>query len=378
MKKILKNKKIIFLGLLILLSTFYFFLFSILPVLAQIKFTPQIPIPGMPEIKEVDEWTLAIYVSSFYQWSVTAIAIIAVVIIMISGIQWILAAGNPPAIQKAREQMMSAIIGLVLVLLAIPILRMINPALVARRTFKVPRIVSIVQACKDLPETDWQGLLGREIIVESKDDLDCGEEYEYPSGVKDKYNVCYGHRCYWGGVCFPPERLDIAKCILPGYACVGSPPGNCEKINSALKSEGIEGYLCRKWRGLVGGGCSRIGDPTATWWQTALSWVPLFGGGIKLLGLDCCIYSPPLRCEDGWTQVKCSEDTACWNTLAKAPKNCGKVHKAICTDPGQDANYADGICCKKNNTSTYKCHTGGDLPEKLYGKWINCPGPECN
>ncbi|MCX7779165.1 MAG: pilin [Patescibacteria group bacterium] len=148
MKNFFQNKKNIFL-IILLLSTFYF-LFSNLPVLAQaVKFRSQIGIP--PEFKAGKEYPLgekeekvsllAKYIRNFYQWSVIAIAIMAVVMIMISGIQWILAAGNPPAIQKAREQMMSAIIGLVLILLAISLLNLINPALVNLSTFKIPTII---------------------------------------------------------------------------------------------------------------------------------------------------------------------------------------------------------------------------------------------
>ena len=160
MKKIFKNKKILetfdfqlttfnlFLLLFViicLLLVVSCLLLVATPVLAQIPFVPQIPIPGMPSVTKVGERTLADYISSFYQWSITAIAIITVVVIMISGLQWIMAGGNPPTIQKAREQMMSALIGLVLALLAIPILRMINPALVRLETFNIPMIIRKVE-----------------------------------------------------------------------------------------------------------------------------------------------------------------------------------------------------------------------------------------
>jgi hypothetical protein len=109
---------------------------------AEIKFLPQVKIPGFKET-EIKEKTLAYYISSFYKWSVTTVAILAVIMIMISGLQWIFSAGNPPAIAKAKDQMMSAILGLILVLICIPLLKMINPALVRLSSFQIPEIAGI-------------------------------------------------------------------------------------------------------------------------------------------------------------------------------------------------------------------------------------------
>jgi hypothetical protein len=69
------------------------------------------------------------------------VAILAVIMIMISGLQWIFSAGNPPAIAKAKNQMMSAILGLILVLICIPLLKMINPALVRLSSLNIPTII---------------------------------------------------------------------------------------------------------------------------------------------------------------------------------------------------------------------------------------------
>ena len=106
---------------------------------AAISLKQAIKIPGFEET-EIREGTLAKYISSFYKWSVTAVAILAVIMIMISGLQWIFAAGNPPAIAKAKDQMISAILGLILILLCIPLLKMINPALVRLSSFQISEI----------------------------------------------------------------------------------------------------------------------------------------------------------------------------------------------------------------------------------------------
>jgi hypothetical protein len=137
-----KNKSTI---LLLLMTVIYFFLnFPLLTTAEGLIFRPQIGIP--PELKVGEEYpvgakTLGNYIKSFYQWSITAVAILAVIMIMISGLQWIFSAGNPPAIAKAKDQMISAILGLILVLICIPLLKMINPALVRLSTFEIPEII---------------------------------------------------------------------------------------------------------------------------------------------------------------------------------------------------------------------------------------------
>lgn len=133
-----KNKKIILL--------FFLFLFFLsLPFVLQaaekkiIEFTPQISVPGF-KAGPIQEGTLADYISKIYKWSVIAIAVLAVVMIMISGISWIFAAGNPTAIKSAQDRFTAALIGLVLILICVPLLGLINPALVRLSSFKIPEI----------------------------------------------------------------------------------------------------------------------------------------------------------------------------------------------------------------------------------------------
>lgn len=177
-----------------------------------IKFIPEIKIPGFEET-EIGEKTLGKYIASFYKWAVTTLAILAVVIIMISGLQWIMAAGNPPAIQKAKAQMTSAIIGLVLVLLCIPILKMINPALVRLSTFKIPGIKRIevippADFFNDiLPPIDWYRPAGLEYGGEPEPkSRSCGKETIISIGEKK--------RKIFGIECNKPEEVCVLKLEL--------------------------------------------------------------------------------------------------------------------------------------------------------------------
>lgn len=97
-------------------------------------FKPSITIPGSKfiagqEIK-VSGKTLGEYVAAFYVFFVGIIGILAVTMILWGAIQWITAAGNAGKISAAKEQISSALIGLLLALAAYTILNLISPRLV--------------------------------------------------------------------------------------------------------------------------------------------------------------------------------------------------------------------------------------------------------
>ncbi|MEK7090147.1 MAG: hypothetical protein AAB930_01015 [Patescibacteria group bacterium] len=72
--------------------------------------------------------------AKFIKWLFPAIlttaAILAVVMIIIAGFQWVTAYGNTSKIEDARDRIFNAIIGLILAFAAWLILNTINPALV--------------------------------------------------------------------------------------------------------------------------------------------------------------------------------------------------------------------------------------------------------
>jgi hypothetical protein len=102
-------------------------------VFSQTTFQPQIGVGNeFPTTRatEVTGLTFAQYVIAFYTYMIRAIAIIAVVMIVVAGFKWVLSRGNASAITQAKDQMFSAIIGLILIVGANLILSFINPALV--------------------------------------------------------------------------------------------------------------------------------------------------------------------------------------------------------------------------------------------------------
>jgi len=110
----------------------------------KIEFIPQIGIPGS-EFKAgtkvpISGSSFIDYMSAIYTWSVRAIAIIAIIMIMIAGFQWMTAAGNASAIGQAKSRISSSLIGLLLAIGAYSLLNFVNPSLVNLRTLDMGNI----------------------------------------------------------------------------------------------------------------------------------------------------------------------------------------------------------------------------------------------
>jgi len=130
-----------------LLSFCLFFLFAnfYFVTAANVEFVPQIGIPGSEVFRagekvEISSGSIIAYLSDIYKWSVGAIAIIAVIMIMIAGFQWMTAAGNASALGQARSRINSSLIGLLLAIGAYSLLNFVNPSLVYLRTLDIGNV----------------------------------------------------------------------------------------------------------------------------------------------------------------------------------------------------------------------------------------------
>ncbi|MFA6272356.1 MAG: pilin [Patescibacteria group bacterium] len=97
------------------------------------------PIPlNIPigDTKSVDD--LGEYIRIFYEFFVTSAGILAAAMMVIAGYKWITAAGNTSIISGAKEQIMSAVFGLVLALTSYMILNFINPNIVSLQPLVIP------------------------------------------------------------------------------------------------------------------------------------------------------------------------------------------------------------------------------------------------
>ena len=86
---------------------------------------------------------LPTYINVIYTWLLPAASLIAVVMMMLGGLQYVMSRGKSKYIEKAKTRITNAITGLVLLLSAFVILNLIDPRLTALNTLKIPMIKEV-------------------------------------------------------------------------------------------------------------------------------------------------------------------------------------------------------------------------------------------
>lgn len=150
-----------------------------------IIFKPSVTIPGSDFVSgkdvkiEGDTKAIAKYVIAIIKYSTGAIAVLAVIVLMLAGLQWVSSAGNQESIGKARKLIAGGIGGLALSLLSFLILSMVNTNLVAFKTDPITKVEveTIPQVCALM--TDSEG--GTKSANMSRERCDRAKQKEVPS-----------------------------------------------------------------------------------------------------------------------------------------------------------------------------------------------------
>lgn len=171
------------------------------------------------------------YIKTVYNYSLVIIGILATVIIIIAGAQWITSAGNTETISGAKKKITGAVIGLIIAYMSYNILNSINPATINLRLPQVYMIREQILAskwCKDLaPETffafaaDGQHQSDK-VEATGKEPLNlkypfnktpaqdktfwCGQRFFVSQAAADV--TCIADRCDSGWVCTNYEPID--------------------------------------------------------------------------------------------------------------------------------------------------------------------------
>lgn len=138
MKKFKKISAILFFSAYLILG----FKFAT-PVLAadEVKFTPQVGIPnsefttdngvaiGKKEGSVITSDLLARYVKAFYNWGLSIVGVLAVLMLMAGGLIWLTSAGDSGKIENAKKMISGSLFGTLLLVGAYFFLNTINPDL---------------------------------------------------------------------------------------------------------------------------------------------------------------------------------------------------------------------------------------------------------
>jgi len=112
----------------------------------------QVPIGGQKSVQINMPW-IAEYIIAIYKYSIGIASILAVIMVMIAGLIYLTSAGNPQRIGQAKNIIIGAISGLVILLSSYMILNLISP----RLTQLGPVELATVKE-EFFSEGDWEGL----------------------------------------------------------------------------------------------------------------------------------------------------------------------------------------------------------------------------
>jgi len=115
---------------------------------------------------------LGTYIKFFYQYGVGVAGALAVIVVLIGGMQWVLSGGSPERVTSAKKRIGGAIMGLLLAVLSFTLLRTLNPALVELRLPQVWMINTqglTPPLCSDISDAS------KKVVLLGPSNMDVGE-----------------------------------------------------------------------------------------------------------------------------------------------------------------------------------------------------------
>ena len=160
---------------------------------------------------------LPTYINVLYAWLLPAASLVAVVMMMIGGLQYVMARGKSKYIDAAKTRITNAITGLVLLLSAFVLLNLVDPRFTRFQSLQVPLIKQVVlldptSSCERL--ADYGYTIGPATSSAADSAATCGGKGKITdaSGLKD--NALGSWKV--GDTC------DYFKCNTTGTTCVAN------------------------------------------------------------------------------------------------------------------------------------------------------------
>jgi len=227
----------------------------------------EISIGGKSKFKDVGD-----YIATVYNYVLGIASIIAVVMIIIAGIQWVVSAGNSETISSAKKRITGALVGLVLAYGSYLILNTINPNLVKLRlpqSWMLKQAELIPEFCRDISKKETKLALIKysnngTVVNKKMADLTSADDFKYSLLPKDEKSLvcdgvfapdggggatCAGHYCPGNYVCLPNLDNPNGDSTAPKYKCQDAIMGgivfNNSFFNQGKWSEcvsGVEGW----------------------------------------------------------------------------------------------------------------------------------------
>lgn len=219
-------------------------------------------------LTEVDN--IPIYINAIYTWLLPAAALVAVVMMMIGGFQYVLSRGKEKYITKSRDRITNAITGLIILLSIFVILNLIDPRLTSLNTLRIPMIKEVTMldsgsSCENLADHGYNiqteispALCGGSGFIKDSLNLEEGVLGAWKDGDPCDYMKCTGADA--GKICATVDKKNT--CL--NCALVPNPSATiCASLQSVGKNLTSQLYCIYTdtWEGLGGSGptCLSVG-----------------------------------------------------------------------------------------------------------------------
>jgi len=267
-----------------------------------IKFTPQIPIPGFSS-GAVDVGTesngimtsdlLTRYIKAIYDYGLKATGILAAVILMGGGLLWLTSAGNESKIGQAKEMIVGAISGLVILFSAWLILNTVNPALLKLTPISLEYIGKDIYGCCQYSD---------------KAEMTTNKKCADGSGTfkLSETNTIFNNTSFYA------VSIDGKECTMPGCCVMPLPSNSGFKTSKCMNATSAE---CPTIRGeFIADSCEVVASNDYYGCQLVDSCESAENGD---------------KCFPGDDYYYCYDKT-CWGGDAELNEPCGSDQGAIC------------------------------------------------
>lgn len=168
------------------------------------------------------------FIQWIYRYGIMVAGVLAMVMIVIAGLQWVTSAGSPERITSAKKRIGSALMGLFVAVVSFFILNTVNPYLVNLRLPQVWRINTIglvPEYCEEIKDKKLSNLEVGPFTILPEETI-CGNKYFVEGGGDStcKGLLCNDSLCLDSGVRDPKTKEAIYGCkagVLGGK--VGAP-----------------------------------------------------------------------------------------------------------------------------------------------------------
>lgn len=266
---------------------------------------------------------LADYINTIYRWLVPTMAVVAIVMVMIAGLQYILSRGNPSAVKQAKERIAKAVVGMILLLTAYTLAYLLDPRLIEFTELRIPKVKQVVllspgNKCETLAlagmeidhvapasfvdktcsyeEGGVKGVVTDLSNVNDNVDIGAWKEGDFCDyGACETGATCLSTGCYAcantaaTGVLASVDATDVSESgvnALPSATDVYASPSNCSMLSDESGGVAADKDYCIYTSGGMGEGGPTSSTPISSFFPVSCMGVPIECAAVRSTAIE--------------------------------------------------------------------------------------------